>query len=471
MKRLELFFTAILVPVDALSVIAGLLAAYFLRSEGRITMSNWPIHDYILFVVYSLPIWLSVFAILHLYQIKPKRRGFEELSAIIMAILFAWALCVVILYFYRTEQTKTLPRKILIYAPFFVFFFTIVFRSIHHFIQSILYRYNIGIRKVLLIGKDDLVTSALVSAIHRNSSLGMKIINSINPDKISILENYFHHYHFDDIILAHSTMEERKVLDIIRFCEDKNIVFRQIPNVYDVQSIHLRSITIGGIPLIEFTYTNLEGWGHIVKRTIDLVGCLIALIILAIPMLIIALIIKLDSRGPVFYRHERIGRDGKLFNLLKFRTMKHEYCRGKNYGGEKAEKYFDSLMSNPDLKAEFEQDYKLKNDPRITNFGHFLRKTSLDELPQFINVLFGELSLVGPRPIVKGEMDKYGIFQNKRHIIRPGITGLWQISGRNDIPYEERIKLDLFYIHNWSLWMDIGILIKTLISLVKKNTY
>ena len=175
---------------------------------------------------------------------------------------------------------------------------------------------------------------------------------------------------------------------------------------------------------------------------------------------VIAIFIKLDSRGPVIFKQKRIGKDGKPIYIYKFRTM---YVNAE-------EKLKKLLKDNPDLRSEWEQSRKLKNDPRVTRVGKILRKTSLDELPQIINILKGEMSFVGPRPVLQEELDKYyKEFARFYYIVKPGITGLWQVSGRNDIDYERRVKLDVFYITNWTLWLDIIILIKTFKVVLKKE--
>ena len=187
------------------------------------------------------------------------------------------------------------------------------------------------------------------------------------------------------------------------------------------------------------------------KKFFDLLFSLLFLIF-SIPLfLIISLLIKLSSRGPIFFLQERIGKKNIPFKCIKFRTM---YPEAKDI-------LENILMKDKNLKKEFEETHKLKNDPRITNIGKLLRKTSLDELPQFINVLKGEMSIVGPRPIVKDEKKKYGKNLKKVLSIKPGITGLWQVSGRNNLTYKKRVSLDLNYVSNYNLFMDIRILIRT----------
>ena len=189
----------------------------------------------------------------------------------------------------------------------------------------------------------------------------------------------------------------------------------------------------------------------IIKTIFDLFFSLFILIAGLPIFLIIALLIKLSSRGPIFFLQERIGKNKKTFNCIKFRTMHPE-----------AEDILKNLITNNEkLRKEFEETHKLKNDPRITNIGKFLRKTSLDEIPQFLNVIKMEMSIIGPRPIVKKEIEKYGKLYNKVISLKPGITGLWQVSGRNNLSYKRRVILDCLYIDNISPLLDLRIIIRT----------
>ena len=189
----------------------------------------------------------------------------------------------------------------------------------------------------------------------------------------------------------------------------------------------------------------------IIKTIFDLFFALIILIVGAPIFIVIAVLVKLSSRGPIFFLQERIGKNKKTFNCIKFRTMHPE-----------AEDILENLMvNNEDLRKEFEENHKLKNDPRITNIGKFLRKTSLDEIPQFLNVIKMEMSIIGPRPIVKKEIQRYGESYNKVISIKPGITGLWQVSGRNNLSYKRRVILDCLYVDNISPLLDLRIMIRT----------
>ena len=188
-----------------------------------------------------------------------------------------------------------------------------------------------------------------------------------------------------------------------------------------------------------------------IKKLFDLLFSLLFLIISLPFFLIISLFIKLSSRGPIFYLQERIGKNNKTFNCIKFRTMHSE-----------AEDILENLITNNEnLRKEFEESHKLKNDPRITNIGKFLRKTSLDEIPQFLNVIKMEMSIIGPRPIVKNEIKKYGKSYNRVISINPGITGLWQVSGRNNLSYKRRVFLDCLYVKNFNFLADFKIILRT----------
>ncbi len=192
--------------------------------------------------------------------------------------------------------------------------------------------------------------------------------------------------------------------------------------------------------------------GRVLKRGGDIVFSLLVLSLGSPLFLLLAVLVKLSSRGSVFYRQRRIGRGYKGFGCLKFRTMRRD-----------ADRVLASMLeADPKLRAEFERDHKLKRDPRITPLGKFLRRSSLDELPQFINVLRGEMSVVGPRPIVWDELRRYGRNMDEVLSVRPGLTGLWQVSGRNNLTYRTRVRLDLTYVRQRSFWLDLGIVLRTI---------
>ncbi len=194
----------------------------------------------------------------------------------------------------------------------------------------------------------------------------------------------------------------------------------------------------------------------VTKRVIDVVGALAGLILLSPVFLIVAIAIRVDSKGPIVFSHMRKGKDKRDIRIYKFRTMY-----------ENSEEIFENFTE--EQKKEYYTNFKLENDPRVTKVGDFLRRTSLDELPQLINILKGELSIVGPRPIVEAEIEKYGIYANKFFSVMPGLTGYWQANGRSDTSYDERIQMDMYYVDNRSILLDLKIMFKTVISVIKKE--
>jgi exopolysaccharide biosynthesis polyprenyl glycosylphosphotransferase len=224
--------------------------------------------------------------------------------------------------------------------------------------------------------------------------------------------------------------------------------------LYEVRATNVEPSTIGRVPIVTYLRTPLDGWGRVFKRVFDLVGSVLGLLVLSPVFLLISIGIKLTSSGPIFFSQKRVT-ERKTFNCYKFRSMRVG-----------ANEQHQELMERHGVM------FKLKEDPRVTRFGAYLRRSSLDELPQLWNVLRGEMSLVGPRPPMVEEVEHYSSWQRRRLHIKPGLTGLWQVSGRSDIPFDEWVRLDLTYIENWSIWLDITILLKTVWIVLKgKGAY
>jgi exopolysaccharide biosynthesis polyprenyl glycosylphosphotransferase len=253
----------------------------------------------------------------------------------------------------------------------------------------------------------------------------------------------------------------RQMSSLVRRLSRLGVNVDVIPDVYDClgpdASVHfVEGIAVLGLPRAARAWR--PNW---VKRAIDLSLAVIAMLVLAPLFALTALAVRLDSRGPVLFRHRRMGIGGRPIEVLKFRTMHADYCVGPRYGGGTAEQELQRLMMDAERAKEFRECRKFSNDPRVTRIGGFLRKTSLDELPQLANVLRGDLSLVGPRPITEEELSRYGEHADELLSVRPGVTGYWQINGRSSLDYDERIRLDLAYVSGRSLTLDWAILAKT----------
>lgn len=254
-------------------------------------------------------------------------------------------------------------------------------------------------------------------------------------------------------------IQDARPPDLVKLVERASTSFRYVMVMPDLGGITNSAViarNFAGHFAVEIKQNLLFPWARRTKHALDLLLTIVGGLVICPLLIAIALLIKLDSSGPAFYGHRRLGAGGKHFRCWKFRTM---YTN--------AEQLLDEyLQGNPHLRAEWEQTFKLRDDPRVTRIGRFLRKTSLDELPQLWNVLLGQMSLVGPRPIVDAEIARYGAVYELYQRIRPGISGFWQVSGRSNTSYAERVKLDAYYVHNWSVWLDLVILVRTVGSVI-----
>jgi Undecaprenyl-phosphate galactose phosphotransferase WbaP len=289
------------------------------------------------------------------------------------------------------------------------------------------------------------------SAFPENEIMGIPVIQdtSIGPEIVK-------RYNIKMAIVAMPELDAEKLKILLK----KSVsAFRYnvlIPNFFNISNIWMSVRDFSGILGIETSHKLKLNFNLGIKRLMDILCVLFGGILILPFLLIIALLIKVTSSGPVLYKHKRLGKNGKPFYAYKFRTMK------KN-----AEAMLEELLkSDPAIREEWEKYHKLKNDPRVTAVGKVLRHFSLDEFPQLINILKGEMSLVGPRPIVNDEIDKYGDDFDRIFTIRPGLTGLWQVSGRSDTNYSERISYDTYYLQSWSAWLDLWIILKTFGSII-----
>lgn len=305
------------------------------------------------------------------------------------------------------------------------------------------------------------VTEEVAAYLKNHLELGLQIIKQFDQRAFSLnqLETALTAIkHLRPLIMLVEGDKET-TNEVVNYCEYNYVQLMVIPDVAGTFTAPYEVMEIGGIPLLRFKINPLTNHGAKIKRLIDLAASLVGIVLLSPFFLLLALLLRLDSPGPLFFKQKRLGHNGRLIWVYKFRTM---YVDAEARLGELLEK--DSL-----LREEYEATFKLKNDPRVTCMGSFLRKSSLDELPQLINVLKGEMSLIGPRPIVPEELEMYGEKANLILRVVPGMTGIWQTSGRSDVSYEERIKMDMLYINNWSVWLDFVILLKTVPAVIGRK--
>lgn len=468
-KRSELIFSLILVPIDYCMMILGFVIAYLYRAGSDKPLAyNIGGMEYLRYLLILLPIWVLIFAMLGLYSLGANRRRVDELVKVFVASAVG-VMTLIVLDFFNSQPLFP-SKSIVIYGFIATFLLVATARLMVGLLQRILFHFNVGVHQVLILAPHKVVTSL---AKHLGS--GYKVINdslvdgfkprSATPEQV---EGILKRQHIDEVIHMHQNSESDT--HWLGFCQQHQINYRFIPSLIGLYSTNVDTDLYGGVPVLELRTTPLEGWGRIVKRIVDFITSLFGLVVLSPLFLAVGIIIKLTDPGSVFYAHERLSRTGKMIKVYKFRSMKAVYSTGGKYAAKTAEEVLASF-GDPKLLDEFKKHQKVKNDPRVSRVGRFLRKTSLDELPQLYNVLKGDLSLVGPRPIIESELARYGELGGKFLAIKPGLTGLWQVSGRNDIGYSERVELDIYYVENWSLWLDTVILWRTLGVIVGGRGY
>jgi undecaprenyl-phosphate galactose phosphotransferase len=267
-----------------------------------------------------------------------------------------------------------------------------------------------------------------------------------------------------NVMVAAPGLTQQNIQDIVYKLQPlvKHIAFIPDFGTLPLATMDMESLIDGHVVMFRVRNNLKNKWNRAIKLVFDKVATILGGIVIAPVFLLIMLWIKMDSPGPVIFKHKRIGQNGKEFYCYKFRTM----C------ADARERLEELLRTNPELKKEWEENFKLKNDPRVTRSGKYLRSTSLDELPQIINVLKGEMSLVGPRPIIAEEIHYYGKYIDDYYMVRPGITGMWQTSGRSDTGYEQRVQIDTWYVRNWDFWFDVVLLWRTMkVVIQRKGAY
>ena len=452
MKKTDLTFSAILVPIDYAMIILAGIAAYFLRYKDwvqgiRPVIFNLNFQAYFSYIWWIALVWLAIFVIAGLYQIKGSRKVFDEIGKVFLACSTGM-LAVIVAAFFSRELFDS--RFILLAVWVFSFIFVSSARLIVRGIQRLFYLKGVGVHRIVLIGFDNSAED-IAKEIYKNKTLGYEIIgrfNNLQNGNLGKLLELYKSKGIDEILQSDTSLSRLENLALLDFADEHHITFKYAADFFDTQSKNVDLYTIAGVPIVEVKRTKLDGWGKILKRFFDIMFSFLFLMILLPMFLIIAFIIKIDSKGQIFYASKRVGAKGRIIKIWKFRSMV-----------QNAERLKKKLLSQNERQDGplFKMDY----DPRVTRVGKFIRKWSIDELPQFFNILQGDMSLVGPRPHEPNEVAEYEKHHKKLLNIKPGVTGMAQVSGRSDLEFEEEVKLDTFYIENWSLWIDLIILIKT----------
>ena len=458
-----LIFRVILIFTDAVAVIAAFLIAYLIRIhiDSRPYYFEAEAETFISTMALIVPVWIILHFILGLYRksVIFSRSRFPETSRLFVASIIG--IMSIITYGFFTGRTIIPTRAVALYALLISFIMLFLVRNIAHGIRRRFVHKNRGVLRAIVIG-NNINTSRLIDHISDFPEDGYSLAAVVANKSFVPID--FHGKRFTSLKEALKWSNP----DVIFQTDEKNseYVYGQavknhlsyyfVPSESALSS-HIGNLElIGGTPAILVKVTPLIGEARIAKRAMDIVLGGLALIIAAIPMALIWLIVKLsDVRHNAIYSEYRLSRYNQKVKIYKFRSMKPAYS------GMSPEDAFKK-MGKPELIEKYRKngDY-LPDDPRITKIGHFLRETSLDELPQLINVVKGDIALVGPRALVPGELRDYGD-RSLLLSVKSGLTGLAQVSGRRDISFDERRALDLYYVQNWSLWLDISILFRTI---------
>ncbi len=453
--RRDYLMRRLLVVADAGGIMAGLLAAA--QVQGRVDAGS-----FLLVGAAMLPVWVLVFKLYGLYDRDVKRvshTAVDDLPWLFHALLIGSLL----LWF----TLKALPVDQLVLSEAITFagvtLFTVL--TARAVVRGTVRR-RFGRERVLLIGEDR-TTGVLVRKIRDHPEYGMDPVGllevpgcengSIGLPTIGGLDAFqdaVRRHRIERIIVSHTGLDETTMLDLIRQAKTLPLKVSVLPQMFDVMGPSVEVDDVEGITVLGLNPPILSRSSRALKRAMDLVGAASLLALLSPLLAAIAVAIRINSKGPALFRQERIGRASRRFRVLKFRTMV-----------DGAESRLDELMAD----SRDEHWLNLEHDPRVTRIGRVLRITSLDELPQLWNVLRGEMSLVGPRPLVETEDRLVAGWARTRLDLMPGITGSWQVLGRTNIPFEEMVKLDYLYVTNWSLWTDIRLVLRTLPAVLSRR--
>ena len=469
MKKSELFFAALLVPVDFLMIILAAAAAYWLRFtpgiiEIKPVLFEFPFLSYLKITALVAPFFLIIFALQNLYSLKTTRTFWREFLQISFSISVGMTLVILAIFLQREWFSS---RFIILSAWALSIIFISLSRYAVNLTQKILLIYRgIGMHRLALIGKSG-YCDTVYREFKENPGHGYKIILQESAIGIDKLRQVHKEKGIDEILVCDPDISMGDLRGASDFCHRNRIEFKFVPAILQSVGTNFEIKTLFDEPVIAIKNTPLDGWGKIAKRIFDIVGSLFGLIITSPLLLLTAIAIKLDSRGPIIFKNERVGHNGN-FNVYKFRYIKIEHCVGtQNPNYKEALELEKKLIETQSVRKG--PLYKIKNDPRKTRVGRIIEALSIDELPQLFNVLKGDMGLVGPRPHQPREVEKYEMWQKRTLSIKPGVTGLAQISGRSDLSFSDEARLDIYYIENWTMWMDIEILFKTFFVLLKKR--
>lgn len=472
--RLALGIQAISLVLDVIFIFVTFWLAYELRYTYRIgavvpvdrdtlEFSQWARHALV-----AIFFTLIVFLARGVYQVTRKMRWGDYIPLIITS--FGIAIAGVILFAFFIQFSPS--RAVYIYVLVIGTALMLGHRLITHAIRSRLFSRGVGVDRAIIVGHTE-NARRLAQSLLGQAQWGYKLVGFVSDKEelprinvateegirwtdrlgqVSGLADVVESHNIDEVFIIEADNSTEDIEAMIEGCRSQGVQFRMVPELLQISMDRVDIAEINGVPLIGVRDASIRGWSALLKRGIDIVLATMLLFLFAVPIGIIALLIRRDSDGPVFYRQVRIGQFGRPFDMIKFRSMRMG-----------ADDIRDELLEDFDGDARL---FKDRHDPRVTKSGAWLRRYSIDELPQIWNVLRGEMSFVGPRPPLPREVAEYQTWHQQRLLVRPGMTGLWQVSGRSDLSFDQMVRLDLYYAENWSAWLDVRIILRTIPAVV-----
>lgn len=463
-RRVGLHLTLLLGDLVIISL--SLFLASWLRPQLEFAKVIEPVYAWLHWNIYvlAIAIWGGGFLFMDVYNLQKNLRLLDEINRLIIAHAVTFLAFAGALYFSFREISRMQMLTFALFSMLLLITYHLVFRFFLYLYGDKRY----GTRRVLIVGAGS-VGREIAKMVTENSWTGLKFIGFLddNPQVNTIGYSYLgalkqvtqvvQEQRINEVILTLPRDAHTKLANLVAILHafDLKVNVRVVPDFFDL--VFLRSVVedFGGMPMVTLREPALDPLQRLLKRSFDLVVGSLGLI-LALPLMgMIASAIKSDSSGPIIFTQQRVGENGRLFKIYKFRTMISD-TEAKQ--GETRQKTLGRRLI-----------HKISNDPRITRVGRYLRRTSLDELPQLINILKGEMSLVGPRPELPGLVDQYEPWQRKRFEVPQGLTGWWQVNGRADKPMHINTSDDLYYIKNYSLWLDVQILLRTVIAVIAQR--
>jgi exopolysaccharide biosynthesis polyprenyl glycosylphosphotransferase len=473
----------LLVVGDVIAAAASFIAAFTFRqgvsafeSNGWFWSNQFAPYGALLVLVVLIRVLTMRYA--DLYRIRGEFSLVDDNLRLFKATAIGSLLIVAAAFLYRggfAYRSFSYARGVFVADFVFAFISIGLIRYVVRTVQTFVRRRQINLIPTLVVGRGP-EAALFIKEMRERPTLGYRVIGvvDIKPVEGREAETYegvpvvsnleglpeaIRDSGANEVIIADPDVNAETLFEVMIRCgRRRGVEFRIAPSLFNCLPRKTEIDQIGVLPMIRLFREPLSSGARLLKRSCDIVISALAIFLLFPLWLLIALLIKLDSRGPVFYTQERVGMDGRLFLVIKFRTMK---AGADSEVHRQYQKAFIAGRAEANVSSEGKPTYKLLADSRITRIGKVLRRTSLDEVPQLLNVLMGDMSVVGPRPPIPYEVEAYELWHRKRLDMKPGLTGLWQVSGRNRLPFEEMVRLDLFYIENWSLLLDLKIILRT----------